>query len=100
MVAKMRQVYFEFSQPLFWDLFGSKCLLVYSFQLSETNKWVSFSVEREHVQKTFTKWVNSHLCRVNCRVVDLYTDLRDGKLLIKLLEILSGERLVRTKTKL
>jgi spectrin beta len=34
------------------------------------------------------------LCRVNCRVVDLYTDLRDGKLLIKLLEILSGERLV------
>jgi hypothetical protein len=54
------------------------------------------SVEREHVQKkTFTKWVNSHLCRINCRVVDLYTDLRDGKLLIKLLEILSGERLVR-----
>ena len=57
----------------------------------------NLSVEREHVQKkTFTKWVNSHLCRINCRVVDLYTDLRDGKLLIKLLEILSGERLVRT----
>ena len=57
-----------------------------------------FSVEREHVQKkTFTKWVNSHLCRINCKVVDLYTDLRDGKLLIKLLEILSGERLVRMK---
>ena len=51
--------------------------------------------EREHVQKkTFTKWVNSHLMRINCRVNDLYTDLRDGKLLIKLLEILSGERLV------
>ena len=55
----------------------------------------NFSVEREHVQKkTFTKWVNSHLSRINCRVSDLYTDLRDGKLLIKLLEILSGERLV------
>ena len=54
-----------------------------------------FTVEREHVQKkTFTKWVNSHLSRINCRVADLYTDLRDGKLLIKLLEILSGERLV------
>ena len=54
-----------------------------------------FSVEREHVQKkTFTKWVNSHLIRINCKVVDLYTDLRDGKYLIKLLEILSGERLV------
>ncbi len=55
----------------------------------------TFPVEREHVQKkTFTKWVNSHLCRINCKVNDLYTDLRDGKLLLKLLEILSGERLV------
>ena len=55
----------------------------------------SLSVEREHVQKkTFTKWINVHLGRINCRVQDLYTDLRDGRLLLKLLEILSGERLV------
>jgi len=34
-------------------------------------------------------------------VADLYTDLRDGKLLIKLLEILSGERLPKpTKGKM
>ena len=52
--------------------------------------------ERLYIQKkTFTKWVNSHLCRINCKVNDLYTDLRDGKNLLKLLEILSGERLVR-----
>ena len=58
--------------------------------------FLSKTVEREHVQKkTFTKWVNSHLCMVNCKVDDLYTDLRDGRLLLKLLEILSGERLVR-----
>ena len=39
--------------------------------------------------------------RVNCRVNDLYTDLRDGKMLIKLLEILSGERLPKpTKGKM
>ncbi|KAK2092492.1 Spectrin beta chain, non-erythrocytic 1, partial [Saguinus oedipus] len=39
--------------------------------------------EREAVQKkTFTK------------ITDLYTDLRDGRMLIKLLEVLSGERLV------
>ena len=63
---------------------------------ADTILFFCFPVEREHVQKkTFTKWVNSHLCRINCRVVDLYTDLRDGKLLIKLLEILSGERLVK-----
>lgn len=51
--------------------------------------------EREAVQKkTFTKWVNSHLSRVSCRITDLYMDLRDGRMLIKLLEVLSGERLV------
>uniref|UniRef100_A0A8C5SG04 Calponin-homology (CH) domain-containing protein n=1 Tax=Laticauda laticaudata TaxID=8630 RepID=A0A8C5SG04_LATLA len=50
--------------------------------------------EREAVQKkTFTKWVNSHLARVTCRISDLYMDLRDGRMLIKLLEVLSGELL-------
>ncbi|CAF2887520.1 unnamed protein product [Rotaria sp. Silwood2] len=50
--------------------------------------------ERGYVQKkTFTKWVNSHLTRVGCRITDLYTDLGDGRNLIRLLEILSGERL-------
>lgn len=51
--------------------------------------------ERESVQKkTFQKWVNSHLVRVGSRITDLYVDMRDGKMLIKLLEVLSGERLV------
>lgn len=55
--------------------------------------------EREAVQKkTFTKWVNSILSRVGCRISDLYLDLRDGRMLIKLLEVLSGERLVRSPT--
>lgn len=45
-------------------------------------------------KKTFTKWVNSHLARVTCRISDLYMDLRDGRVLIKLLEVLSGELLV------
>ncbi|KAM6922894.1 spectrin beta chain, non-erythrocytic 1-like isoform 1-T1 [Lycodopsis pacificus] len=50
--------------------------------------------EREAVQKkTFVKWVNSHLSRVSCRITDLYMDLRDGRMLIKLLEVLSGEKL-------
>lgn len=56
---------------------------------------MSFTDEREAVQKkTFTKWVNSHLGRVTCRIGDLYTDLRDGRMLIRLLEVLSGEQLV------
>ena len=51
--------------------------------------------ERESVQKkTFCKWINSHLAQVGCKIQDLYVDLRDGKMLIKLLEVLSGEKLV------
>lgn len=53
------------------------------------------SDEREAVQKkTFTKWVNSHLARVGCHIGDLYADLRDGFVLTRLLEVLSGEQLV------
>jgi len=58
-----------------------------------------FVDEREKVQrKTFTKWINSHLQRVGARVNDMYHDLQDGKKLILLLEILSGEKLVRACT--
>ncbi|XP_027765528.1 spectrin beta chain, non-erythrocytic 4-like, partial [Empidonax traillii] len=50
--------------------------------------------ERDAVQKkTFTKWVNAHLARAACRVGDLYVDLRDGFVLTRLLEVLSGESL-------
>ena len=50
--------------------------------------------EREAVQKkTFTKWVNSNLLRQGFRVSDLYLDLRDGRMLLKLLEVLSGDNL-------
>lgn len=38
--------------------------------------------------------MNSHLARKSCRIIDLYKDLRDGQMLIKLLEVLSGEMLV------
>ncbi|KAG8228277.1 hypothetical protein J437_LFUL006245 [Ladona fulva] len=73
-----------------------------SSRLFERSRIKALADERESVQKkTFQKWVNSHLVRVNCRIGDLYTDLRDGKLLIKLLEVLSGERLPRpTKGKM
>ena len=53
-----------------------------------------FLEEREHIQKkTFTKWVNSHLNRVQQKIEDLYKDCRDGRALLVLLEILSGEKL-------
>ena len=44
-------------------------------------------------ERTFTDWVNDKLCGTDCIVVDLSTDLSDGIILIKLLEILSGKSL-------
>jgi len=73
-----------------------------SSRLYERSRIRALAVERESVQKkTFTKWVNSHLIRADQRIVDLYEDLRDGKKLITLLEILSGEKLPKpTKGKM
>lgn len=73
-----------------------------SSRLFERSRIRALADERESVQKkTFCKWINSHLVRANCKISDLYSDLRDGKKLIKLLEILSGERLPKpTKGKM
>uniref|UniRef100_A0A8K9XYB1 Spectrin repeat containing nuclear envelope protein 1 n=1 Tax=Oncorhynchus mykiss TaxID=8022 RepID=A0A8K9XYB1_ONCMY len=52
--------------------------------------------EQEAVQKrTFTKWINSHLAkRVPSLVVtDLFEDIKDGVMLLALLEVLSGQKL-------
>jgi len=50
--------------------------------------------ERLHIQKkTFTKWMNSFLQKAKMEVEDLFTDLADGRKLLKLLEIISGEKL-------
>lgn len=65
-----------------------------SARLFERSRIKVLADEREKVQrKTFTKWINSHLQRVSARINDLYHDLQDGKKLILLLEILSGEKL-------
>ncbi|XP_058678333.1 spectrin beta chain, non-erythrocytic 1-like [Ammospiza caudacuta] len=61
----------------------------------ERSRIKALADEREAVQKkTFTKWVNSHLAG-GAHLGDLYSDLRDGRLLLRLLEGLSGETLPR-----
>ncbi|XP_072287539.1 spectrin beta chain, non-erythrocytic 4 isoform X2 [Pyxicephalus adspersus] len=65
-----------------------------SGKLFECSRIKALADERDAVQKkTFTKWMNSHLSKVPCRVNDLYSDLRDGYIITKLLEVLSGEQL-------
>uniref|UniRef100_A0A8C4FDR0 Spectrin beta chain n=1 Tax=Dicentrarchus labrax TaxID=13489 RepID=A0A8C4FDR0_DICLA len=74
----------------FWE---TECT---SSKLFECSRIKALADERDAVQKkTFTKWVNSHLSRVSCRISDLYNDLRDGYMLTRLLEVLSGELLPR-----
>ncbi|ODM96280.1 Spectrin beta chain, non-erythrocytic 1, partial [Orchesella cincta] len=60
----------------------------------ETGRIKALQEERLHIQKkTFTKWMNSFLVKARMEVEDLFTDLADGKKLLKLLEIISGEKL-------
>ncbi|XP_069712839.1 nesprin-2 [Phaenicophaeus curvirostris] len=62
--------------------------------------YLSLQVQRESTQKkTFTSWINSILAKHTppSVVSDLYTDIRQGHLLLDLLEVLSGERLPREK---
>lgn len=60
----------------------------------ETGRIQHLRDERLGIQKkTFTKWMNSFLIKARLEVVDLFTDLADGKMLLKLLEIISGEKL-------
>ncbi|KAM9466313.1 uncharacterized protein clmna isoform 1-T1 [Clarias gariepinus] len=57
----------------------------------------NLQVEREVVQKrTFTRWMNLHLekCNPPMMVHDLFRDIRDGRILMALLEELSGCRLL------
>uniref|UniRef100_A0A8B9L0L9 Spectrin repeat containing, nuclear envelope 1a n=1 Tax=Astyanax mexicanus TaxID=7994 RepID=A0A8B9L0L9_ASTMX len=52
--------------------------------------------KQEAVQKrTFTKWINSHLAKRDPPLVvkDLYEDIKDGVMLLALLEVLSGHKL-------
>ncbi|XP_078516238.1 calmin isoform X2 [Lissotriton helveticus] len=54
-------------------------------------------VERENIQKrTFTRWINLHLekCEPPLEVHDLFLDIQDGKVLMALLEVMSGQRLL------
>ncbi|EJD74612.1 hypothetical protein LOAG_18093 [Loa loa] len=60
----------------------------------ERNRIKQLQDERVHIQKkTFTKWCNSFLNRARLEIVDLFVDLGDGVLLMKLLEIISSEKL-------
>uniref|UniRef100_A0ACB8G5H2 Nesprin-2 n=1 Tax=Sphaerodactylus townsendi TaxID=933632 RepID=A0ACB8G5H2_9SAUR len=58
------------------------------------------AAEKENTQKkTFTSWVNSQLEKHSppSAILDLYTDVGKGHVLLDLLEVLSGQQLPREK---
>jgi len=60
----------------------------------EKNRIKQLQDERVHIQKkTFTKWCNSYLNKARLQIEDLFTDFCDGILLMKFLEIISGDKL-------
>lgn len=77
--------------------------LISSFELKDYNDQMkdfersrirTLQLERINVQKkTFTKWCNSFLSKIGMEIDDLFRDLQDGRRLIKLLEMISGEKL-------
>ena len=44
------------------------------------------------MRQTFTAWCNSHLRKVGIKINELDVDLRDGLTLLRLLELISGEK--------
>ncbi|KYO40195.1 hypothetical protein Y1Q_0000042 [Alligator mississippiensis] len=57
------------------------------------------SDEREDIQKkTFTKWINAQFAKFGRHhIEDLFTDFRDGRRLLELLEGLTGQKLAKEK---
>ncbi|KAG5846987.1 hypothetical protein ANANG_G00120830 [Anguilla anguilla] len=71
-----------------------------SIPLDIENIQMVLQVEQEQIQKrTFTNWINAQLSKRSSpsKVSDLFTDLRDGVLLLDLLEVLSGQCMKREK---
>ena len=65
---------------------------IFSHQDFERGRIRALQEERLYIQKkTFTKWMNSFLQKARMEVEDLFVDLADGRKLLKLLEIISGE---------
>ncbi|KAF0989328.1 hypothetical protein HZS_3952 [Henneguya salminicola] len=54
--------------------------------------------ERQQI-RSFTLWINFHLKRVGLHIDDITTDLRDGRMLHHLLEVISGDKLSPSEKK-
>jgi hypothetical protein len=61
--------------------------------MAEDKSDAKISFHNELQKKTFSRWMNYHLSKRNIKVGDLYVDLKDGLVLINLLEILGDKKI-------
>ena len=61
--------------------------------LEKQNDLVSLETWAIAQKMTFTKWINEKLKHSGVHVKDLFSDLADGVILIKLMETLSGKKM-------
>ncbi|KXJ17767.1 alpha-actinin-1 [Exaiptasia diaphana] len=69
----------------------------YGYYYGEEDKGLLDSAWEKQQRKTFTAWCNSHLRKVGGQIGELEEDLKDGVLLLQLLECLSGEKLPKAE---
>lgn len=63
-------------------------------QAGDINEKLLLDLAWERQQKkTFTAWCNSHLRKVGLQIAEINEDFRDGLKLLKLLEVISGDKL-------
>lgn len=82
------------------DWIFDKPISIFSLDAAD-RRVLKIADRRDAIQKkTFTKWINFHLAKRNVLLVnDLFTDLRDGHLLLTLLEIFTNQTMVRSMIK-
>ncbi|VDN96151.1 unnamed protein product [Rodentolepis nana] len=75
-------------------LYGPHNPSVIGGKLYERTRIKTLAEERERIQKkTFTKWSNTFLSNESRQIEDLFKDLFDGRILLKLIERVSGYKM-------
>nr|CDS27545.1 spectrin beta chain [Hymenolepis microstoma] len=75
-------------------LYGSHNPSINGGKLYERTRIKTLAEERERIQKkTFTKWSNTFLGSESRQIEDLFKDLFDGRILLKLIERVSGYKM-------
>ena len=69
------------------------CAFAFSLPLPSPLSLTHTHTHTHTVPQTFTAWCNSHLRKVGVQIKEIDRDFRDGLTLLKLLELISGDKI-------